>query len=114
MVPVGALAALVACAPSEGVGPPPEPERRPSISEDRARTLAAERYRHLFENRYFRDPRDGSYHVFEPLEAKEFQVRDDGEAWLVARDGLRGFIVHARVAKNGSWVDLTQVGYAIR
>jgi hypothetical protein len=104
--------------------PPTRPERpahyvvvppAPAIDAGEARKLVLERYRHLFGNTYWRDHRDGSYQPFPPLELEQFrEVRREGDVWVVKCAPPAGYSVRARVAADGSWVDLEHVGYASR
>jgi len=77
--------------------------------------LVLERYRHLFGNTYWHDSRDDSYKPFPPLDLERFRnVQREGDVWIVKCDPLAGYNVRARVAADGSWVDLEHVGYAAR
>jgi hypothetical protein len=104
---------------------PPAPREPPAmypvvppstaIDANRARELVLERYRHLFGNAYWHDARDDSYKPFAALDLERFRdVHREGDVWIVKCDPLAGYNVRARVAADGSWVDVEHVGYAAR
>ena len=115
---VGAVLALLctACEPKQA--PQPEPNAftvvpRADIQPDQARDLVLERYRALFAPLYIQDLRSGEYRHFGPLQRSDLrQVETDGTAWVVRCNRLAGFHLSARVAKDGSWVEFLDVGYA--
>lgn len=85
----------------------------PAVGQAEARKLALQKYQHLFHNAYRRDLKTGEFGAYPSLEEASFQyVESRGDAWLVRAEPLAGWIVRARVAKNGDWVDLHTVEFA--
>lgn len=101
---------LFACTPPEGKVPAPTPAA--SISQAEAKRLLLNRYRQLFKDMHLKDPRNGEYISFPPLDESVFtRVEAAGDAWIVHADPNTGYILRGRVAKSGDWVDLTEVSY---
>lgn len=84
-----------------------------NIEPDQARDLVIARYTALFGALYLRDPLSGDYRHLAPLQRSDLrEVETEGSAWMVRCNRLAGFHLSARVAKDGSWVELIDVGYA--
>jgi hypothetical protein len=82
------------------------------IDEVRARAAVLKSYRQLFQNTYARDARTGEYERYPLLDLADLKYAEfRGDAWLVRADPPSGFIVHARVGKDGDWVEFTWVGF---
>lgn len=91
--------------------PEPATDAAPAIDAAQARKLVLDKYRALFTGTYYR--LDDKYHEYPPLSVDDFHkaVLADG-IWDVRCEPLVGYFVTGRVAQDGSWVDLEQVGFA--
>jgi hypothetical protein len=82
------------------------------IDEAQARKLVLKSYHELFRNAYARDEKSGTYERYPQLEASDLTYAEyRGDAWLVQADPPAGFMLKARVGKDGSWVEFTSVGF---
>lgn len=69
-------------------------------------------YDTLFHHAYTRDKQTGEYERYPALTASDLKYAEfRGDAWLVQADPPSGFLLRARVGKNGDWVEFTAIGF---
>jgi hypothetical protein len=84
-----------------------------SINDLRAKELALDQYRRLFEDKFLLNPVDGKYYPFPALSVQEFtQSEAQGDVWIVRAAPPSGVSVEARVDKAGRWTELRQVTFS--
>lgn len=99
------LVCAFACAPARE-----QPENH--IDEAAARALVLKNYDSLFRHAYARDQQTGEYERYPTLTVSDLKYAEfRGDAWLVQADPPSGFLLRARVGKNGEWVEFTAVGF---
>lgn len=92
----------------------PEVERtKPEVDQAKAKRLAAQRYRELFEDKYLFDSGGGTYLSMPAVKESDFnRVESAGASWLVMIHQPAGLEVEARVAKDGSYTELVRARWA--
>ena len=95
--------------------PEPRTHSAPAaIDPSRAKQLALGRYRQLFEDKYFVDQAGQQCRPMPAITADDInRVEDKGDAWLIAADPPAGMALEARVAKDGSWIEVVRVRWAV-
>lgn len=95
--------------------PAPKPEAPVAqIDQSQAKQLAVDRYRQLFEDKYFLNQADHQYRLMPAMSSADINhVEDRGRAWLVVAEPPAGMALEALVAKDGSWVELVRVRWAV-
>lgn len=85
----------------------------PSISAQRAKQLVLQRYHELFADKYLLDRIRNEHVPFPQLTDEHLTVvSQEGDTWRVRADPPTGLALDARVAKDGSSVEILHVSYA--
>lgn len=83
---------------------------KPTISESAAKRMVLERYHSLFSDKYLLNSLDGQYYPFPSINPDAFtSFAVDTDTFSLRAEPPSGISLVARVARDGSWTELTRV-----